>query len=240
MKHCKNHHIPFLFFACIALLLCFSLSQCAITPETLSFSPLDSENGRAVRNSCVKSTSISGIIRASIDVEWKIPSHNNENAGSLTTTCLWYPGKALRLRVRRFGITTGEILYNNSKWYLADDIEGTVFIINTIADLRINGIPPAFLATLATVPEYGWLPPENARAAAADVDDLFRFSWQNKNMHYTTYFKPASPLPEYAEILHINGATLSLRFSHVKTGLTHNAHIFAPRYDTYEKHFLDL
>lgn len=226
------------FLTSLALLLCVCLTQCAVTPETRSFSPVDSENGYTVRKECIRSAQKSNIIRTDIDVEWIIPGNENENIGSLATTCLWNPGKALRLRLRRYGLTVGELLYNGEYWFLADDLEGDVFIIRNIADLRVNGIPPYFLTTLAYVPFRGWFPPPNARVAVADDVDIYRFTWWDSTLQYAAYFHRAAPVPEYAEIRDINGAILFLRFSNMQTGIIQNTSMFAPRYDNYEKHVI--
>lgn len=223
-------------FLCVLCGIGMCLTQCA-TPviHDAPYALQDAHVGMAIRAGCVAATNTIDVARASFRAEWETPTSGR---GSASGMALWAPGDALRVRLRRYGMTVGELLYDGNTWFLADDMAGVVYITPYIHLVRMQDIPPSFFTTLADVPARGWLPPLYADVAYAEEEGVYRFTWQNNGTAYAVYFHPETPLPLAADIDDIAGGTLRMTFSDIRTNLTRDARTFAPRYDRYEERFL--
>ena len=223
-----------------AAMMCVALAGCSWfrggAPE---FTALPKPEARAILCRIAAETAAWHAVKFKFDCEFvMIPTAGKPESQRAGATCLWMPGRALRVRLSRLGMSVADILFDGRRWYLTDEAEGVVYVCNRIDGVQSGSIQHAFLAYLQTMPNGWWAAPDDTLDVAAN-GAAYRIIERRAGAVCTSIFPAEAAIPSEIRIAAPDGAAFTAWLGAPDTNATVRAVTFTPALAGYEVHDSD-
>jgi len=221
------------------MLSCCLLAGCSwLNPKPDEFVQLNSAQSRQMLKQISTETNGMRVVKCRGDITLTVMKDNEPDVKKADLLYLWLPGKALRVRVKYFNVTVLSVLYDGTRWYLADDMNNTVSVCSRVDRVISETIPHAFFVQLQQLPD-GWITRMHDNSTVYVSEFARRVETKTDQFTQVLIFPTGSPLPSEAYLKMKDGSELSTYFNAPITNLAINPAMFTPRFDGYEIRYLD-
>jgi len=188
-----------------ALLGLLTLAGC----ETLSFSEdaftrLDDADAAQALRTIARATSTWQTVKVKLDCTFVMLQNGTLRRETASGVCLWRPGRVLRVRFYKLGLSVADVLYNGRFWFITDELGGTISVCRRIDYVIMPGIPQVFFQQLQGMPQ-GWLAGLSPDAEVAESVGAVRITDKPRGATRTLIFPKGAGMPSLVELKTADG-----------------------------------
>lgn len=204
-----------------------------------AFQPLSERAAERVLAEIAGATSGWQLVKYRMDCRVELPATSTRAAATetFTATCVWEPGRRLRLRVRRFRMSVADVLFDGKHWYFTDEVNQRAYRTRAIGRVRVATIPRVFFRQLQHLPD-GWINPLEPHNVA-EAAQAYRVETITDVFSRWMIFPRGAPVPSEVMLTTPNGSALYAALSAPDTNVSPHAAMFVPNIAGYECYDLD-
>jgi len=223
----------------VALLSVVLLAGC----ETLSFSEdaftrLDDADAARVLRTIARATSTWQTVKVKLDCTFVMMQNGTARRETANGVCLWRPGRVLRVRFYKLGLSIADVLYNGRFWFITDEPGGTISVCRRLDNVSMPGIPHVFFQQLQGMPQ-GWLAGLSADAIVAESVAAVRITDRPRGATRTLIFPKGSGMPSLVELKTADGNEFRAALGTPDTHFAATPKTFVPTLGQYAIYDLD-
>jgi hypothetical protein len=222
-----------------ALLLMLALAGCeTLTVSDDGFVSLDDAAAAQTLRGIARATSGWQTVKVKLACTFVMQREGDLHTETAAGICLWRPGRALRVRFSKLGMSVAEVLYNGRFWFITDEPGGTIYVCRRIERARMPGIPAVFFQQLQTMPQ-GWLAGLAPAAAVAESDAAIRIIDRPRGARRTLIFPKGAGMPSRVDLVADDGSAFRATLAAPNPRFVATAATFAPTLGAYAIYDLD-
>jgi len=211
--------------------------------ETLSFSEdaftrLDDADAARVLRTIAGATSAWQTVKVKLDCTFVMLQSGTLRKETANGVCLWQPGRVLRVRFYKLGLSVADVLYNGRFWFITDELGGTISVCRRIDYVVMPGIPRVFFQQLQGMP-HGWLAGLSADAEVAESAAAVRITDRPRGATRTLIFPKGAGMPSLVELKTADGNEFRAALGTPDTHFAATPKTFVPTLGRYAIYDLD-